>query len=166
MKKLTRLGVIVLVVGVSLLLTTIYRSNSQEGINRMQWMGTPAEGFIYDSRFLLPPRTCQINLNASSEVDVYILDEEGIRLWEEEETLEPIWNSSGAKQHTGTFDVNKRGEYAQLVYNTHNASTTIQETVRFSGIEKDLLVVSVAVTAVGLAVVAVSFLKFRGRREQ
>jgi hypothetical protein len=165
MKKLTRLGVIVFIVGISLLLTTVYRSNTQEGINRFQWLGTPSEGLVFDNRFLLPPRTCEIYLNASSEVDVYILDVEGITLWEEEGTLEPIWNSSGAKQHTGRFDVNKRGEYAQLIFNIYNATTSIQETVRFSGIEKDLLVASVAITAVGLVTVAVSFLlkKFRVR---
>ncbi|PVX27810.1 MAG: hypothetical protein CW716_00260 [Candidatus Bathyarchaeum sp.] len=165
MKKLTRMGVIVVIVGVSLLLTTFYRGSNQEGINRFQWLGTPSEGFVFDDRFLLPPRTCQIHLNSSSEVDVYILDEEGIRLWEEKETLEPIWNSSGAKQHTGTFDVNKRGEYAQLVFNIHNATTSIQETFRFSGIEKDLVVASVAITAIGLVTVAASVLlkKFRVR---
>jgi hypothetical protein len=168
MKKLTRLGVIVFIAGISLLVATVYRGNSPVSFGRFHMLGTASDGFVFDTRFLLPPRTCQIQLNATSEVDVYILDEEGITLWEKEGILEPVWNSSGAKEHTGSFEVNRRGEYAQLIFSIYNASVTTQQSVRLSGIENDLLVVSVAVTVSGLATVAASIIlkKYWARREQ
>lgn len=167
MKKLTRLSVIILVVGVSLLVTTFYRGESQQGFGIMQMLGTPSEDFVFDTRYLLPPRTCQIQLNASSEVDMYVLDKEGIKLWEEKGTLNPLNSSTESTMHQVTLEINERGECSILLFSKFNATNMINAVVRFNGLEKDLLATSVVITAAGLITLAISVIlkQFRLRQE-
>lgn len=119
---------------------------------------SPKSGSTLLSSFLFPPREIRVSIQADSTIDVYVIDSEGLNLWEEKGEIQAINEFKNIKQGAFDFHIEKRGEYAFLVYNVSNSSTSGQITVTLSGIETDLLYFSSAVTALGLTILLVSLI--------
>jgi hypothetical protein len=157
MKKSTRLGTILLLAGITLLVVTFFRGNSSTNAGSGSWSGLPSTRWGLHSDYLWSPRDLKIEIQASTPVDIYILDAEGIRLWKSDETLKPFWAFEKVKQETATVPIVSRGEYAILVHNPSEELAKIEVSLSFFGFEKDLFWASIAFTAAGLATIVASF---------
>jgi hypothetical protein len=177
MKKWTRVGIIILLIGVSLLAGTVYRSNKTKsfgmssvfGLAPNTWslqreiLGTNETEATY---FLWAPREFRLEVRVTAVIVVYILDAEGISQWEEDGTVEPLWAFEETGQDIYTLQITERGKYLVLVYNPTNESVKYELNMTIYGIEKDLLYVSIAFTAAGLVFTAVSVIILRKPQKQ
>jgi len=148
MRKLTRFGIIILVIGISLLLVTVLRNSSSTSIGKGGGTVSP-DSWELQSIFLLGPRDLRLTIQANSTIDVYVLDGSGINLWKSKEVLSPLWKFTGVKQETFTVPIMTRGDYAVLIHNIQNSSTATDITLSMHGLERDLLWASIALTMVG-----------------
>jgi hypothetical protein len=125
MKKLTRLGVIVLIIGVSLLFVTILRGSSPANIGSGGEDAPPDKWSLHPA-FLLPPRDASIEIKANATIDVYVLDANGINAWQSEGTLEPRWFLKTQNRKNSQYRYAERGHYAILTHNIQDTPTAIQ----------------------------------------
>ena len=165
MRKLTRLGALFLIAGISLLSVTFIRSASTGGFGLMFMKIPPESGSGTNDSFLFPPQEIRLSIQFNSTIDVYLLDSEGIKLWKETGQIEAKNEFKNVKQDIFDFQIEKRGEYAIMVYNGSNSSTAGQINVTLSGMETDLLTFSVIVAIIGLAVLLVSFVIFKNTKK-
>lgn len=167
MKKWTRVGIIILLIGVSLLAGTVYRSNTTRSFSKKSVFGLASNTWsprweisgtngTAASYFLWAPREFRLEVRVTAVIDVYILDSEGISLWEKDGAVEPLWAFEETGQDIYTLQITERGKYFVLVYNPTNESVKYELNMTIYGIEKDLLYVSTAFTAAGLVFTAVS----------
>jgi len=156
MRKLTRVGALLLITGLSLLSVTVIRNASTRGFGLMFMTIPPESGSTLQSSFLFPPQEIRVSIQADSTIDVYLIDSEGLNLWNEKGEIHATNEFKNIKQGTFDFHIEKRDEYAFLVYNVSNSSTSGKINVTLSGIETDLLVFSSVVTTLGLAILLVS----------
>jgi hypothetical protein len=154
MKKWTRVGIIILIIGVSLLAGTIYRSNTTHSTGYRlidlapnTWslseedQGKTVMEFAMELYcFLSAPREFRLEVRATAAIDVCILDLEGIKQWKKDKTVEPLWE----------FKETEQDKYMLLLYNPTNENVTSELHMMIYGIEKDLLHTSVAFIATGL----------------
>jgi hypothetical protein len=160
MKKLTRLGVIVLIIGVSLLFVTILRGSSPANIGSGGEDAPPDKWSLHPA-FLLPPRDASIEIKANATIDVYVLDANGINAWQSEGTLEPRWVFENTKQEKFTIQIPERGHYAILTHNIQDTPTAIQVSLTLYGYEQDLIWGSAIFVAAGIIILIISLVKSR-----
>lgn len=156
MKKLTRVGALLLITGLSLLSVTVIRDASTGSFGLMFMTIPPESGSTLQSSFLFPPQEIRLSIQADSTIDVYLLDSEGLKTWEDTGEIEAITEFKNTQKDIFIFQIEKRGEYTFLVYNDSNSSTSGQINVTLSGLETDLITFSFVVTMSGLAISLVS----------
>lgn len=157
MKKSFRVSIAILLIGISLLMVTAIRTNS---IPRRMSFGDEegdSSGWIMYSDFLLFPRDFRVDIRANNTVNVYILDEAAARQWNTDRSLKATWTYEDIQQGVFNEHADSRGAYAILTYLPANA-TAIKITLTFSGLEKDLLLISLVIMAVGMITMAISLL--------
>ncbi|MEM2696156.1 MAG: hypothetical protein QXU09_04385 [Thermoproteota archaeon] len=154
MRKLLRLGVIFLVIGLSLLLTTALRG-SPIYIQPIKLIITPHEWVMLNPQLWMP-RSIKLSLFSISEIDVYILDEYGINAWCEEKRLTSIFTLNGVKQSTLELQLNERGKYAILIHNPSDLHLDVYISITLYMLEKDLLSASIALTTMGIIAIITS----------
>jgi hypothetical protein len=154
MKKITRLGVIVLVIGISLLLVTVLRNSSSTNLGGGSEDMPPDRWRLHPS-FLFAPRELRMEIQANSTIDLYILDESGINLWSADGVLRPLWEFTSVKHEIVTVQIMKRGIYAVLVHNIQNSSTATKYSISMYGFERDLFWASIALTIAGPVIIGV-----------
>ncbi len=164
MKKLTRLGILVLIIGVSLLFVTVLRGSSPANIGGGGEDATPDKWSLHPA-ILLPPRDASIEIKANSTIDVYVLDTNGINAWQSEGALEPSWVFEETKQDKFTVQIPERGIYAILTHNTQDTPTAIQVTLALYGYEQDLIWGSTIFVAAGIVILVISIIRSKRRRE-
>ena len=163
MKRLAKAGILILVIGLSFLAGTLYRSTSEgDGFSTGTMFGLTSEtwGTVANSYFLAP-RDYRMEVKANMTIDVYVLGSEGIRLWRAESKLEPVRSFEGVKQQVVTFHLDNRGDYALLVHNPSGEAAGYELSVSGYGIETDLLYTSLIIIVLG-AVVTIASLIPRG----
>ena len=156
MRTLTRVGTLLLITGLSLLSVTFIRNASTGSFGLMFMTIPPKSGSTLQSSYLFPPQEIRLSITANSTIDVYLLNSEGLNLWKETSEIDAISEFKNIQQSTFHLQIEKRGEYAILVYNDSNSSTSGQINVTLSGLETDLLTFSSVVTTLGLTVLLVS----------
>ncbi|MDR0373882.1 MAG: hypothetical protein LBI79_10145 [Nitrososphaerota archaeon] len=177
MKKKLRLGVIILIVGISLLVGTIYRSNTLTSFGNPRidmapntWSYVSDENLIgWDGQtllevfeYLLAPREFQLEVQATAPVDVYVLDSKGISQWNKDKTVDyPVVVFKDVNQGIYTFELFKRDKYTIVLYNPTNENVTSRWNVSVYGIEKDLLYVSITIISTGLMVITLALMIMR-----
>ena len=72
MEKITRFGVVILVVGISLLLVTIVRGATSTDVGTMSEDISSDKWTLYPT-FLLAPRELRVGMQSNQTVDVYVL---------------------------------------------------------------------------------------------
>ncbi|MGB9914877.1 MAG: hypothetical protein ACPLIG_03915 [Candidatus Bathyarchaeales archaeon] len=159
MKKEYRAAIVILLIGISLLMITVIRTNSIP--HRMSFGNEEgSSGWIMYPAFLLFPRDFSVDIKANNTVSVYILDEDAIRQWNTDRTLRATWSYEYIRQGVFNEHAYSRKVYAVLVYLPANTSTAIKITLTFSGLEKDLLFVSLAIIGIGvMTMVTLLFIK-------
>lgn len=167
MKKSLRIFVVVFLIGVSLLIVTLVRTNSAPGILSF---GNEEEGatsgWVMYPDFLMFPRDFRVDIRANNTVDVYILDEDAAKQWNATRTLDAAWSYKEVEQDVFNEHADSRGGYAVLVYMPTDSATAIKVALTFSGFEKDLLAVSLGIIAVDVAALAISLLISRRRKQK
>lgn len=157
-KKWTRTGFIFLVIGISLLIGTLYRSNetSSRGFHinfaPNSWAPLESRGKVISKIFcfLWTPREVRLDIIATAPIDVHLLNSKGIKQWEKNQTVKALWEFKETKQETHNLQIPKRGDYAILVYNPTNENVIFEGSIAIYGIEKDLLCTSIIFIITGL----------------
>jgi len=167
MKKSLRLGLVVFLVGLSLLVVTAVRVNS---VPKIMNFGNEVEGvtsgWVLYSDFLMFDREFSVNIKANNTVKVYILDDGAVKQWNIDKSVNADWSYEDVVEGVFSEQPNGRGGYAVLVYLPEDSDTTIKVSLAFSGFEKDLLMFSLAIVGVGiLSLVALLIINLRKRKQ-
>ncbi len=169
MKKTTGLGIILLVVGFSILASTIYRGSSTYGFvvtdpgqDSKTW-NTLGHGQLRNS-VVLPPSSMRVEVKTNSTIDLYLLDSEGIDLWISKQIIKSVWSVQGAAQEIFLIEIERRGEYEFIVYNPTDSRVAYEIESTLYGLEKDLLRGSAALITGGALVTVVSLVFFKRRK--
>jgi len=170
---LTSIGIIFLVIGVSFLVGTAYRSSVTYGASLS--LGTLSYNQTSEYRnvmvYAFSPRDLSLEITTNATVDVYLLDSEGINLWRSEGTIKPIWAAKDTESQTFLIHIPSRGNYGFLSFTTNNSTdtSTLSSTslsMKLSGYERDLLWFSLAIIAVGSAITAIpKIMLLKGNRK-
>jgi hypothetical protein len=158
MKKLTRIGLLILVIGFCLLVVTIIRGSGSTDIGLMSEDMT-SDKWVLSPTILLAPRELRIGVQSNQTIDVYILDSEGINAWETNSTLKPIWTFKDRQQETISIQIAQRGEYAFLIHNSNDSWSSVKLSSTLYGFETDLLWTSIALIPFGVIFVIISLIR-------
>lgn len=161
MKKLTRLGFVIIIIGITFLAGTIYRGNKTTTngthivLSQNTWSVTDIEDdfqkIVMNSySFLWAPREIRLEVQASTSIDVYILDSSSTKQWEQDQTVDALWDFKGIQQEIYTLQIPNREKYLILLYNPTNENATIELDVAIYGIETDLLYASFGFVVTGV----------------
>jgi hypothetical protein len=171
MNRLTKAGILILVIGLSFLAATLYRSTSEGGgfamggdmfgLKTKTWsipgnVSETASGSYFS--YFLAPRDYRMEVKTNTTIDVYVLDSEGVLLWRAEGKLEPVHSYEGIRQQVVTFHLDDRDDYVFLVYNPSGDAAGYELSVSGYGIETDLLYTSLIIIALGAIVTIASLL--------
>jgi hypothetical protein len=167
MKKSLRLGLVVFLVGLSLLVVTVVRANS---VPRIMNFGNEVEGatngWVLYPDFLMFDREFSVSIRANNAVNVYILDDVAVKQWRSDKSVNAVWAYEDVVEGVFSEQPTGRGGYAGLVYLPEDSDTNIKVALTFSGFEKDLLRFSLAIVGVGILSLAASLLiNLRKRRK-
>jgi hypothetical protein len=159
MKKSLRLCLAVLLVGLSLLSVTLVRVNSVPiRVNFDNEEEGATCGWDLYSGFLMFDRAFSVSIMANDTVSVYVLDEAGVKLWNANNVVDAVWVYEDVVDGVFSERSAGRGGYAVLVYLPEDSVTAVKVVFTFSGFEKDLLFVSLAVVGVGMFSLGVMFI--------
>lgn len=164
--RLTKLGIILLAIAISFLVSSFYRSCSTESFSYGLIGFAPMQPYSWNfnpnttisENYIWSPRTLRMDVKANSSIDLYILDERGLRLWTLEGILEAVWAFKGIKQEILTLQINKRDKYAFLIHNPTNSSVDYEINCTLYGFETDLLWASILFMSAGLLTTGTSIL--------
>ncbi|MCW4047785.1 MAG: hypothetical protein NWE99_09565 [Candidatus Bathyarchaeota archaeon] len=175
MSRLTKAGVLIIVIGLSFLAGTLYRSTKEGGgylysslcgTSQDAWSqrGNNSGSGMLSGIYFQVPRDFRMDIKSNGTIDVYMLNSEGIRLWRDEGKLSPVVSFEGVKQQVVTFHLNSRDKYMPLVHNP-SKGTAVEFFLGYSGygIETDLLNASLGITAVGAIVTIAGLIPKRNR---
>jgi hypothetical protein len=155
-----------MVIGLSFLGGTLFRSNTTNSfgygalfpIDAHSWSVDNETGTI-NARYFWPPRDIRMEIQSNATIDVYILDDEGVNLWQSERTLKPLWAFQNVTQQVLTKEVLSRGEYAILIYNPTESSAGFEINATLYGFEKDLIILSIIFSLSGLAFIVATLIQ-------
>lgn len=151
-----RLGSIFFALGLALLLATMARAGETLGYT-IRLDLEPDEHSLALWPSLWSPVELEIYLTSTNgSVTISILDEHGLRLWEQVQEVRPVASFEGEKL-AASFNIPRRERYSLLA---HGASyeTEVELTLVFRGLEKDLLIFSVALIVLGIGSAAMGWL--------
>src|SRR5215469_3714263 len=112
MNRGLRLCLIVFLIGFSLLIVTVVRTNSVPRImNFSNEDMSDNSGWVLFSDFLIVPREFRIDIRANDTVSVYILDETAIKQWRTDKTTVATWIYEDVAQAVFNEQANSRGGY-------------------------------------------------------
>ena len=171
MNRLTKAGILILVIGLSFLAGTLYRSTSEggggstgsdiSGIEPNAWSirGNVSDGSSAYFSYFLAPRDYRITVKTNATIDVYVLNAEGLRLWSAEGKLEPVRSFEGVRQQVVTFHLDNRDYYGLLVHNPSETAAGYDLSMSSGyGIETDLLYASLGIIVLGAVVTIVGLI--------
>lgn len=166
MKAITKIGVMLLAIGLAFVVGTMYRSTSTKsfgygnliGLKSNSWNSAVNQTHHVIYPYFWSPRDLRLDVNCNSTIDIYILDSEGIRLWTSDRILKPVWSAMGVSQEIFTLQINSRDTYAFLVYNPTNMISKFEINATIYGYEKDLFLLSVVFVAIGLIALTISLI--------
>lgn len=156
MKKVTRIGIIILVIGISLLFVTVLRGSTPYGPFTAATDSLPAETWTTLSEFILSPRNLRIEITADSAVDLYILDENEVKKWTTQNNVGATLTFLETTQEIFTVEVNNRGAYTILVYNPSSIAIPVSVSMTLHGYERDLLLASLFLIIIGTSSTIIS----------
>jgi hypothetical protein len=154
MHKLTRLGALILTIGLALGFVAVIRGADPE-IGKGS-SAIPARRTLRNSLFCVP-RDLKLEIDPQAEVDVNITDPSGTIIL----NVQNVSSVSSFSLH-----LEKRGVYTFSVYNPSNATSNTDVSITFYNLEADILQASIILTIIGTAVIMAQRLhsSFKQRR--
>lgn len=140
MRKLTRVGTILMVLAISLAVITLvggsHTSGGAQGAGLNPGQSSSGGGFWL-------PRTARIEVRSQSPIDFNLTDPSGTRLL----TIKNV--------KTGTFnaELNYRGWYSIKFRNVGNTTTLAMFDITFYNFEKDQITISLTLGIAGIALI-------------
>ena len=167
--KTLRIGVIILVIGISLLIATVMRGRTiiATSLGHGQLHISPVDGSVQGCMpHLLEPRQTKIVLK-EADVDVVTIHVVPAKSWEATlniSLVDPVFTVEGMRRlYAATFRPAVRGLYYFIVTTADGQLVDARELeLKFeqSGLAQDLYIISVAFIVVGTATIAYNGLKF------
>lgn len=148
MRKLTRLGTILVVLSVSFAVITLvggsHTAGGAQGAGLNPGQSSSGGGFWL-------PRTARIEVNSQSPIDFNLTDPSGTRLL----TVKSV--------KTGTFnaELNYRGWYRIKFRNVGNTTTLAMFDITFYNFEKDQITISLTLGIAGIALITAQQILYR-----
>ncbi|MCL1970587.1 MAG: ABC transporter permease [Candidatus Bathyarchaeota archaeon] len=176
-RRLTTIGLLLLVIGSSFIAGTIYRSTwNSSGMAGVGGLGS--ESISFTGPYSLSPRNYAIALNLTyydaflnlepiSSVDVYLFDSKGGELWLSEKVIDSVWFAKDVSPtDTLHMKIPYRGDYFVLFITPDGSNMAGFMYPKLYGYESDLLWFSVITFTVGLVITVFSMLLFRSKSKQ
>ena len=168
-RMLANVGIVFLVIGISFLAGTIYRStNTPSGTTGFELPPSQQSSSSLRSvlTYPLPPRDLRLELKTNATVDVYLLGNEGVKLWISDGTIVPVWSVKNASSQTFSVQLHSREHYGILAFNPNNSTVTLDVREVLYGYERDLLWFSLATIATGLVITVASRIALKDRSKK
>ncbi|MCW4009336.1 MAG: hypothetical protein NWF05_01780 [Candidatus Bathyarchaeota archaeon] len=175
-KNLTKVGVLVLAVGLVFLAGTFYRTSTTWGSGSVSNLFglapqtthlVKASPFGESDAYIWPPSNLRLDVQANGTLDVHIVDQNGITQWNKNHVVDSVWAAYGIQQEIFNLHLNGRGPHTFLVYNPSEDIVHYEISYTAYGLESDLLYVSVVLTLSGLVVtVAGLLLSWKNRKNR
>ncbi|MDG6223802.1 MAG: hypothetical protein QCH99_11135 [Candidatus Bathyarchaeota archaeon] len=153
MKKITRIGVLIIVIGFSLFTITVLRSTFRETTITVGGPDTSPEHWDLYQDLLFSPRSLRLEVHSNVTSSAYILNQEGINLWISNKTIKSVASLVDVKQEVTTTQIEERGVYGILVHNSSNELGTVKAIMTLYGIENDLLFSAIITIIIGIVIV-------------
>lgn len=140
MKKLTRIGTILLAVGLSLVILNLMRNSSTvpmtitSGVLPRRWS---------TQVFFFRPRDVELQIQSSSKSTIIILDPSNVT----------VFNAENITLASYRLHFDKRGNYNLSLYNPTNSTIHVNMHLTFYNLESDLTFASIALITTGVVVI-------------
>jgi len=154
MKKLTRIGTILLTLGVSLALLSLARASSNQG-GTLSFSNLAPQKWDLTSMFW-PPRSLRLEIDAQTPVNLKLRDPSGVELLSIENVEQGLY----------TVSLGTRGTYSISIYNPSNSKTEATLNLTLYDLEKDLLTASAITATIGIAAIATQYFLPRLKRNK
>ncbi|MDH5770721.1 MAG: hypothetical protein OEZ25_05490 [Candidatus Bathyarchaeota archaeon] len=140
MKKLTRLGTIILLLGVSFATLAIVRGGNT--YSRIEFFPNICPNMGCTPEFFAFPRDLKLNIEAPVGVNIKLSDPSG-------EVLLDVKNATGSY----TTHLSKRGTHTLTIFNPSNSSISVQVNYTFHNLEEDLIQTSTILIISGAIII-------------
>lgn len=151
-----RVGVIFLIIGLSLGIAAIPRSDAQI-TSGTESPPIPPYGEVSLS-FFFPPRDIRLEIECSSPINFYLFDSKGFKAYNESGVLNPIFYFENESRGMYFISLPKRGIYYMVFRNLSNETAFVTVTIFFYGFEKDLLRISACFLVFGVILIVLGLL--------
>jgi len=162
MKKLSRLGANLLLVGISLFMITTLRASSPYSFPTRVSM--PSDSWSMLNPELWSPRNFRLEVSSKVLIDIFVLDRDGIELWEEQEMLRPLFSFNATEHKIHNVELSKRGKFALLIHNPSDSNVDVMLSTTLYGLENDLLLASTTMSIFGIIIFLSAKVKYRKKR--
>ena len=146
-----RVGVVFFLVGLSLGIAAIPRSDCQITAG-MTLRSIPPYGEV-SSSFFFPPRDVRLEIECSHPINFYLFDSEGFEAYNESGILNPIFYFENGSRGMYFISLPKRDIYYMVFRNLLNTTVSFNITMFFYGFEKDLLRMSMIFVVSGIVLI-------------
>ena len=150
--KIIKVGYLAIIVAVMVAFTRAFVTDSQPASVGCHFQIGPNSQSIEIT--IWNTRNVRVIIDASpatSRINVYLLDEEGIKLLHDEERLEAAFSLEDVDGCDFTYQPPYRGIYAFIIQNNSNQTAKISQRVIHQGLEWDILQFSGVLAIIGVA---------------
>jgi len=142
MRKLTRLGAILLTLALSLTLINLMRNGNTTTLSE----GTSVPAYRQASyKIFLPPRDLNLQIDAPPNLTITIYDPSNTT----------IFRVQNITTGSYTLSLEKRGSYNFSLYNSANSTANVDMDLTFYNLDKDMTQASIGLTVIGIALILV-----------
>jgi len=161
--KTLRIGIIILLIGVSLLFATNMRTKTMK-------ISTAANAPMALGPFLLEPRQTIIVLTSETpdNVTIHVVPSKNWEATQNISLANPVFTASGMRRlYAVTFRLETRGVY-YFVVTMPNGTLIDEPALKFeqTGLAQDLYMISITATIIGMAITTYNSLKFIIKRKR
>ena len=142
MRKLMRLGVIILTLALSLTLINLMRNGNTTTVPGGDSVQAHRQS-IY--KIFLPPRDLNLQIDASSDLTITIYDPSNIT----------VFRVQNIRTGSYTLCLQKRGSYNFSIYNSADWTVDVDINLTLYNLDKDMTQASIGLAVIGIALILV-----------
>ncbi|MGQ4915351.1 MAG: hypothetical protein ACP6IU_11505 [Candidatus Asgardarchaeia archaeon] len=135
--KMTRIGILILIIGFAFNISAIIRSDYQVMGEYHIGPIPPNETFFIE--LFLPPRDIRLEVDGNDTMNLYLFDKFGYMLYNNCKIFKPIFYIKFEKRGIYFISLPKRDQYYIVIENVVNNTIVLSLTIFMFGFEKDIL---------------------------